>query len=337
MTSPEAEFLAYTICALAGAGKPCPATIQGTNVYLNVTTRNGADGLIDEAYPTVNATSTTTTTTKVPNTQPADDADLQAVVDSMRAADTDRALDSDYTLDWGNKVSGTKDVSPNPLFKQLNEDVFNRPIYQKQIYIYDQQYFHADTCIQEPGMSGFRKAAVMDWLNTVYNTTIFQQAYRYLLKKGKCTDQNDLQTKLFMLWFGTYNRCTSNKSILGSSGWEHVFCGEWKENTVDGHHSWVNYYRQEKAGQINYYGYYSYEKQLTGTFQYQWSKAFKKTGGFLIGTSPAFDFSLLSICVLTHPNSANCKFTLDGFHLGVTSYTEACDAGTCISTAYPTD
>lgn len=51
----------------------------------------------------------------------------------------------------------------------------------------------------------------------------------------------------------------------------------------------------------------------------------------------AFDFSLLTVCALVHPGANTCKFNLDGYPLAVTSYTQKCDAGTCLSTAYPTD
>ncbi|KHJ96655.1 hypothetical protein OESDEN_03385 [Oesophagostomum dentatum] len=99
----------------------------------------------------------------------------------------------------------------------------------------------------------------------------------------------------------------------------------------------MTYYHFQKAGQINYHGYYSYVTDLTGTFQYVWVNEMKKEGGFLIGTSPAFDFSLFTVCSLMYSGNAACKYSIDGHPLAVTSYTQSCDVGTCLSTSYPVD
>ena len=50
-------------------------------------------------------------------------------------------------------------------------------------------------------------------------------------------------------------------------GFEHVFLGEWKSTTVDGHHNWVRYYRNQKAGLIRYIGYYIYHGVCFGLFK----------------------------------------------------------------------
>jgi hypothetical protein len=77
---------------------------------------------------------------------------------------------------------------------------------------------------------------------------------------------------------------------------------------------------------------------MTGTFQYKWETYLKPKGGFLIGTSPAFDLSLFTICVLTSEGPNNCQFSIDGFPLTVTSYKQACaGGGVCLSTSYPSD
>jgi hypothetical protein len=78
-------------------------------------------------------------------------------------------------------------------------------------------------------------------------------------------------------------------------------------------------------------------QDLTGTFQYSWSGHLKPIGGFLIGTSPEFDFSLFSVCVLTSTGPNACKFEIDGYPLAVTSYNQTCSVGLCLSTSYPTN
>lgn len=65
------------------------------------------------------------------------------------------------------------------------------------------------------------------------------------------TDYNAFKEQIRTLWFGLYSR---GSGPAGSSGFEHVFIGEWKKKEVDGLHNWRRYYLLEKAGQINYYG-----------------------------------------------------------------------------------
>ncbi|ETN77258.1 hypothetical protein NECAME_11169 [Necator americanus] len=76
-------------------------------------------------------------------------------------------------------------------------------------------------------------------------------------------------------------------------------------------------------------------KSIAGTIQYRWENVFKKKGGYLIGTSPAFDFSLFTVCSLIYSGDAKCQYNIDGYPLAVTSFTQPCSSGLCLSTAYP--
>jgi poly(U)-specific endoribonuclease len=348
-TSPEFEFLAYTICGLAGTitsgtTRSCAFTLQGNDVTLTVDTVvvngntfissgtpsiGGGSSLV--TYPT-GAPGKTTTKKQGGGTDP----NLQTLVDKMWSIDEDKAQPGDIVLDWGNKVSGSSDASPNPLFKSVNENLFNRPVYKQLITIYNDSLFIPQVCTAEAAMSGLRKAQLDAYLQLLSNTSVFQEAYKYLQTAGHggSSFADFYKNTLFPLWFGTYSRC---KGPLGSSGWEHVYSGEWKGEEIDGQHNWVRYYLLEKAGQINYHGYFSHENDLIGTFQYTWQSYLKKKGGFLISTSPAFDLSILTTCVLAHSGGNACKFNVNGNYVVVTSYHQQCAAGECISTAYPSD
>ncbi|KAJ1352172.1 hypothetical protein KIN20_008376 [Parelaphostrongylus tenuis] len=51
----------------------------------------------------------------------------------------------------------------------------------------------------------------------------------------------------------------------------------------------------------------------------------------------AFEFSLLTVCALKHPGEEGYQYSIGRYSLGITTYTQPCDAGTCLSTAYPTN
>ncbi|CAD6190499.1 unnamed protein product [Caenorhabditis auriculariae] len=330
-SSPEFELAAYTVCALSGQ-TTCNVVIDKALIDLKATTTT-ANGVvvISECYPTPGHAASGTT--KKPKNN---DADLQALVDQMWAADNDKPSSSDIKMDWGSKQTGNNDNSPNNLFTTVNEGLFTRPVYADLITTYNKDLFTPGVCVAEPPMTGFRKQYLQTVFDTFTATPMFQSAFKYLQDK-KIKNTNDLTTFkpfLWTLWFGTYSRC---KGTLGSSGWEHVFSGEWKGSDVDGQHNWVRYYLLQKDGQMNYHGYYSHDENLIGTFQYTWHNELKPKGGFFTGTSPAFDFSILTVCALAHSGSDACKFNIGNYPIYITSYTQDCADGTCLSTAYPSD
>jgi len=211
--------------------------------------------------------------------------------------------------------------------------ILQRPLYAALLNIYNNEtIFHPPVCIAENATEGDRRVPLDNFLYAVTNTSVFSLAFDYLLNQSVATDWDSFYPELFDLWFGTYSRCDTT---LGSSGWEHVFCGEKRDDIVDGQHFWVRYYLLEKAGAIDYHGYIDYIDDLIGTIQYKWNDNLKKIGGFMIRTSPAFDFSLFTVCEMTHNGDEKCRFNVTEHPLHVTSYNDTCDTGVCLSTSYP--
>uniref|UniRef100_A0A0K0F3R8 Endoribonuclease n=1 Tax=Strongyloides venezuelensis TaxID=75913 RepID=A0A0K0F3R8_STRVS len=336
-TSPEFELAAYTLLALTNTSE-ATFTYDGFSIDLTVQTLND-NGVtrISKAYPGKGSGSETPSgpPTKSPGKPGSSDQELQQLVNNMRASDEDKPQKGDITMNWGNKVSGTNDASNSNLFTSVNENIFSRPVYAKLIAVYNAKVFNPQVCDKETAISGNKKALLDAVTKEFVNTTVFKLAFKYLTDKGKVTGTiDDFYPTLFQLWFGTYTRC---HGTLGSSGWEHVFSGEWKGSEIDGQHDWVRYYLLQKSGDINYHGYDSHDSNLIGTFQYTWDSYLKKIGGFFTDTSPSFDFSVLTVCALVHSGSSGCRFNLDGYPIYITSYTQECDGGRCLSTAYPSD
>jgi len=279
----------------------------------------------------------------VATTKAGTDPNLQKLVNDMWSADkVNRAAPEDVTLNWGRHIkwgnNGSVMAPAQPLFSFVNETLFeDNPLYRALIGIYNNtDLFHPPVCTTEPSTVGDRLDTFSNFLYQVTNTTVFKKAYQYLYSKGKGGESWDaFYPQLFDMWFGTYSRC---ETTIGSSGWEHVFCGELRESIVDGHHNWVRYYLEQKAGNVQYHGYYDHTPdEIIGTIQYKWRGHLKKIGGFFFRTSPAFDLSLFTVCSLVYPGDTGCSYEINGSGLYVSSFFEHCkdrDA-TCLSTSYP--
>ncbi|KAL3119328.1 hypothetical protein niasHT_001088 [Heterodera trifolii] len=280
---------------------------------------------------------------------------IQQLVDQMWEKDTERVDESVVRVDWQQHIPSRRviDVSDSPFLAVSDESFLQRPIFAALVDIYNEQLFHPPVCQGEAPMNEQRRAKFDTLWALITRSEIYRMAYDYLDRLGKVDglDFDAFTRQLFDRWFGAYTRCGTCKNgkcsrhggPLGSSGWEHVFSGEWRGEIVDGHHSWVRFYLQEKAGDIEYHGYYVKPRhgQFIGTIQYKWKQYLKRIGGFMIGTSPAFDFSMLTVCILTEPGDRKCKFQLKETPMFVSSFLEDCVIdgsfrhNFCIATAYP--
>ncbi|CEF69940.1 Poly(U)-specific endoribonuclease [Strongyloides ratti] len=248
--------------------------------------------------------------------------------------DEDKPKEEDIIISWGNliKHSGTSKIQ-KPLFTYVNEDLFKRPVYKSLIDIYNNLIFRPPVCKEDLEIEGKKKKLIDNFLNVYTNTTIFKMAYKYLVDTYKISNEwNNFYNRLHVFWFGTYSRC---HGALGSSGWEHVFSGEWKNDEIDGHHNWIRYYLLQQENRIKYYGHMGHTGNVTGKIQYTWDGYLKKVGGFFMKTSPSFDFTVLTLCSLPEYGKRLCHFKIYDYDIVVTSFHQKCLEGICLSTAYP--
>ena len=116
-----------------------------------------------------------------------------------------------------------------------------------------------------------------DFLDVVLDTDCMRIAHGYLIQWGerisfkmigcrvKHTWNHDIplglapatdeewRTDVTLYWFGRYSRAESSE-VLDSSGFEHVFQGQIRENRVDviGFHNWVQMYQEEDRAIFQY-------------------------------------------------------------------------------------
>ncbi|XP_053969373.1 endoribonuclease CG2145 [Anastrepha ludens] len=93
----------------------------------------------------------------------------------------------------------------------------------------------------------------LDFLNAVLKTSIMKHTMRFLQQKGLVSSDYKDQIQLLKdLWFTQYSRF---KGRMGSSGFEHVFLAELREDSVLGLHNWIYFHEQEQQGNLDYKGF----------------------------------------------------------------------------------
>ena len=342
-TSIEFELASIAICALKDrrpGWKHCSAQLdEGRRLLLTVKTRLNEEGelKVEAFFHRISSASSKKPRKRVKKPKPKPNPEFQSFVEELWAKDVDRVDPEMITLNWQAKLHKNQvaDLSPDPLFTAVNETFLQRPIYAALADLYRHNPFYQQVCEQEPPMNAQRRAKFAQLWGLITGSQAFRTAFDYLAKHNKTGghDFDQFTDQMFDFWFGTYSRC---HQPLGSSGFEHVFSGEWRDQVVEGHHNWVRFYLQEKAGDINYHGFFEYqEDNVIGTFQYTWKNYLKRIGGFLFRTSPAFDFSLFTVCVLTQPGDQGCRYQLLQTNMFVSSFVEPCQNGHCIATTYP--
>ncbi|XP_031466254.1 poly(U)-specific endoribonuclease-A-like [Phasianus colchicus] len=157
-----------------------------------------------------------------------------------------------------------------------------------------------------------------------------------LLQSGLWGSRSALRAALQQLWFGRYSR--SGGAALDSSGFEHVFVGEIKNSRVSGCHSWVQLQQLERSGRLNYLS-YSYDGPWRRfpdvlALQFRWAGHLKPLGSTFLGSSPAFDMALYTLCHVTRPG-ALCNVTLAGHAAAVQTHSWAGAGQQFIASAYP--
>ncbi|XP_025089921.1 poly(U)-specific endoribonuclease-like [Pomacea canaliculata] len=177
-------------------------------------------------------------------------------------------------------------------------------------------------------------------IDTLYSlltsTVIFKELYSYLKCRGHVSSVEDFENKFYSLWFNLYPRSKSKPNILDSCGFEHVMVGELSSSSsISGLHNWIQFYREEAAGRLNYYGYVRrVQVGFTWNPASTRSKAVKNLGSFFIATSPQFDLALYTLCAFEFTD-AICKVRLGGQTYAIQTWDIAHVSGLQIGSAYP--
>ncbi|KAJ8245524.1 hypothetical protein GJAV_G00271660 [Gymnothorax javanicus] len=177
------------------------------------------------------------------------------------------------------------------------------------------------------------------FLDAIMETKVMKHAHRYLVAKGQAAaDVQHFKKQLYNIWFHLYHR--ERHGGPDSCGFEHVFVGETKHGKeIMGLHNWVQFYLQEKCGNVDYKGYKARDRKNTPdeddhvlNLQFSWKGLVKPVGSSFIGVSPEFEVALFTIIFLaSNERETKVIVHVDEYHLELVVYRH----GHAIGTSYP--
>jgi len=216
----------------------------------------------------------------------------------------------DYVLDLqgGKKFHDDSDTAERPLFKYISRTVFQRPTYQLFYSLLDN--YVAETGVEESETQQ-EKSENRAFIDAIYSMPAVRYAHLYAASRGWLeaegiddpADIGSFKRLLYRLWFYFYRREERNDS----SGFEHVFLGEVRDDKVIGLHNWIQILREERAGTLNYTGYILPRRRSTELpegddhllgIQFEWNGAVKPMSSIFVGVSPEFEVALYTLCFL---------------------------------------
>lgn len=272
------------------------------------------------------------------------DVSLSDAIQQMWNFDVNRLRPNvDYTLNVqdGKKPFWKEDNAQDPLFTFVDPDALKRPTFKLFMALLDN--YKASTGAAENVSSQERQEA-MDFLKAIMESAPMQFCHKYLTSKGADgvpKDTSAFMKLLYKIWFELYSRGKGGGA--DSSGFEHVFVGEVKDDSISGFHNWLQFYLEEKKGALDYRGYIkprnNSEAQANSddhilTLQFRWNDIEKFVGTSFIGVSPEFEFAVYTTCFLLgeEENDVVLKTGTDEFHLKIRCYKMSRDK---IGTSFP--
>jgi len=272
---------------------------------------------------------------------------INHVVQQLWDLDVNRLTpDVDYVLNVqkGKKPYWKEDEAPDPLFTRVDKDAKRRPTYNALVCLLE-HYSQEETVtskkiVSDPGNC----KQVWSFLNAIMQTAPMQFCHKYCHANNPRKvpkDHNGFIRLLHKIWFDRYPR--SHGGRKDSSGFEHVFVGEIRDNQVSGFHNWVRFYLEEKNGRIDYRGYIKPKSKTDAladsndhvlTFQFFWKGVEKVMNTGFIGVSPEFEMAVYSTCFLVgqENNVVDLDTGTDLFGLNIKCFTMGHDK---IGSSYP--
>ena len=234
------------------------------------------------------------------------EASIEKAVQYLWDLDVNRLIpfeDYEINVQKGKKPYYSGDFAGDPFFTFVDGKALNRRTYKTFIALLDNYSAEVDAEEEE---TPEKEGEISDFLDAIMDTGPMQFCMKYCAVNNAeiPSDRSEFKDLLRTIWFKLYRRA---RGVYGSSGFEHVFTGEIKNDEVSGFHNWIQLYIEEKKGNVDYYGYIkprsksdeqTNENDHLLTLQFAWNGVMKKQGTMFIGVSPEFEMALYTLCFL---------------------------------------
>eukprot|EP00929_Paragymnodinium_shiwhaense_P023810 TRINITY_DN14819_c0_g1_i1.p1 TRINITY_DN14819_c0_g1~~TRINITY_DN14819_c0_g1_i1.p1 ORF type:complete len:392 (+),score=96.25 TRINITY_DN14819_c0_g1_i1:131-1306(+) len=215
---------------------------------------------------------------------------------------------SDIVLCEGGRAASLdsgRDVCESPLFESVDEEKLMTPLTKAFVALLDNYVREGDQA--ETTTTGEQRE-MNRFLTLLSKTPHFQYVHNVLVSWGRADESmDDFLGDVFQAWFSIYR--VGRRGPAATSGFEHVFVGEEKydrrrkKSMITGMHNWIQFWNEERQGNINYLGYVGQndDDDTVVSARFLWddddpeSEA-KSVSTFLVGTSIAFEFALGTLC-----------------------------------------
>eukprot|EP00058_Branchiostoma_floridae_P016381 XP_002601869.1 hypothetical protein BRAFLDRAFT_215427 [Branchiostoma floridae] len=249
--------------------------------------------------------------------------ELSCLAQLLWDGDVNRASSSQYTLNLQGKIARHEldhheDQASANLFTYMDEaTLFAKDTYSAYVALIDNYVARTGT---HEEVTSQETAEINAFLDVIQGTDVIIKLHEFLANKGN-SDMATFMADLKEMWFGLYSR--SGGRALDSSGFEHVFLGEFKRGKVSGFHNWITAYLLEKDGLADYYG-YIWDKEVRFfpgilAAQLRWGSLYKDLGSMFYGTSPEFDLAMYTMCYVTNPDRM-CRFDMAGASVAIQTW-----------------
>lgn len=140
---------------------------------------------------------------------------------------------------------GEEDVCDEPLFQNVDEEMFEVETIKKLIALHDN---YEPVVSEEEDVTREERQEEFDFLDSCVDTRVMEIAHEFLVLKGLLSsdDKTHFKRILHRMWFALYPRA---QRVKGSCAFEHVFLGEVKRGEVKGFHNWLFFLQEERQGQ----------------------------------------------------------------------------------------
>ncbi|GJQ76322.1 hypothetical protein Trydic_g2045 [Trypoxylus dichotomus] len=179
-----------------------------------------------------------------------EDEELRQFSEALLKKDVNNAAKY-VTINYQGKTTSrsTNDEAELPLLSIQNE-AYNIPSISNLIQLHNNYILETNVNEHVSAQEKMEENALLD---SLLSTSIMQYTRNFLIQKGAIPkDPKLFKDKLKEIWFNMYSR---GQGKIGSSGFEHVFLAEVKNQDVTGLHNWLYFHDAEARKSVNYLGY----------------------------------------------------------------------------------